>query len=260
MSNLMLHCGANAATEVEVWEVPTPEPTKTWHPISHRLLIETILDQLTGLGYEAKQREYGLWAEGMRMFATFELFNGTNAADYSLVVGLRNSHDQAFSAGLAVGGRVFVCDNLAFSGEITIARKHTRWIERDLPRLASQAVGKIGALRVKQADRIAAYKTTEVDDRLAHDLLIRSVDSRVIANGTVPKVLAQWRKPAHEVFEERNAWSLMNAYTEVLKGSNALELPRRTTRLYGLFDQVAGLLTPAEEIGAGATDVDVRVN
>jgi hypothetical protein len=28
---------------------------------------------------------------------------------------------------------VFVCDNLAFSGEIKIARKHTRFIVRDLP-------------------------------------------------------------------------------------------------------------------------------
>lgn len=260
MTNMMLHCGANAATEVEVFEVPTPEPTETWQPISHRLLIETILDQLTGLGYEAKNREFGLWLEGARMFATFELFNGQNADDYSLVVGLRNSHDKAFSAGLAVGGRVFVCDNLAFSGEITIARKHTRWIERDLPRLAAQAVGKIGNMRVRQDERIAAYKVAEVDDRMAHDLLLRSVDASVIANGTVPKVLGQWRKPLHEAFEARNAWSLLNAYTEVLKGSNALELPRRTTRLYGLLDQVAGVIAPAAAIGAGSTDVDVRVN
>jgi hypothetical protein len=33
------------------------------------------------------------------------------------VLGLRNSHDKRFPAGLVGGSAVFVCDNLAFSGE-----------------------------------------------------------------------------------------------------------------------------------------------
>ncbi len=258
MSNLMLHCGANAATEVEVMEVATPAPTDTWHPISHRLLIETVMRNMSGLGLTVQNAEYGLWQDGMRMFAAFELRNGQNADDYSLVVGLRNSHDKAFSAGLAVGSRVFVCDNLAFSGEITIARKHTRWIERDLPRLSAQAVGRIGQMRIKQDERIAAYKGSDVTDTQVHDLLIRSVDARVIANATVPKVLAEWRKPQHTEFEPRNAWSLFNAYTEVFKGGNQLELPRKATRLHGLLDQATGLAVAAPQIGQGMADVEVH--
>jgi len=59
-------------------------------------------------------------------------------------VGLRNSHDKTFPAGLVAGTRVFVCDILAFSGLIQIRRKHTRFAARDLRQLTARAVGQIG--------------------------------------------------------------------------------------------------------------------
>jgi hypothetical protein len=49
------------------------------------------------------------------------------------VVGIRNSHDKAFAAGIIAGAQVLVCDNLCFSGEILLARKHTGHIHYDLP-------------------------------------------------------------------------------------------------------------------------------
>jgi len=260
MSNIILHQGAHAATREEVEAVPTPEATETWQPISHSLLLSTIEEQLTGLGLQSQNPEFGLWNNGARLFGTFELTNGVQQEDYALVVGVRNSHDKAFSAGLAVGASVFVCDNLSFSGEITIARKHTRWIERDLPRLAAQAVGRISSLRIRQEERIESYKTTRISEQRAHDILIRSVDARAISNAQIAKVLEQWRKPEHKEFKPRNAWSLFNAYTQVYKGTNRLELPRRTTQLHGLFDQVTGLIAKAPVVGEGCEDTDVRVN
>ena len=44
-------------------------------------------------------------------------------------------------AGLAVGAAVFVCDNLSFSGEVRLARKHTAHFERDLPQLVGRTIG-----------------------------------------------------------------------------------------------------------------------
>lgn len=240
--SIILHAGANAATIDQVREVATPASTDTWFPLPHDRLIDTVREQLTAGGFRVQQAQYGLWGDaGERMFATFELTNGQNPDDYSLLCGLRNSHDQAFSAGLAVGSHVFVCDNLAFSGEITIARKHTRFISRDLFRLTAEAVGKIAGQRQRQDERIAAYKGKRIGDARVHDLLIRSVDAKVIANAQIAKVLEQWRNPAHREFKRRSVWSLFNAYTEVLKDSNQLELPKRTTRLHGLMDLQVGL-------------------
>ena len=70
-------------------------------------------------------------------FGLLEVANCQQTEDYAYVLGLRNSHDKRFPAGLAVGASVFVCDNLSFSGEIKIGRKHTRHPE---PRPAADGV------------------------------------------------------------------------------------------------------------------------
>ena len=55
-------------------------------------------------------------------------------------------------------------------------------------------------------------------------------------------------KPNHPEFEDRNAWSLFNAFTEELKG-NLIALPKRTQALHGLLDGHCGVLS-ADELPA----------
>ena len=239
--NLMLHSGGNAATLEQVMESPTPEGATDSHfPIPHGTLIETVKRHIEVSGFRVEREEYGLWNEGNRMFGVWALANGSPDKDFQLAMGVRNSHDRSFTAGMCVGSRVFVCDNLAFSAEIVIARKHTRNILRDLDRMVAEAAGKIGAARVTQAQRIAAYKATELTDGQAHDLMVRAIDAKVIANATLPKVLGEWRTVRHPEFEPRTAWSLMNGFTEVLKASNPIWLTQRTVRLHGLLDGMTG--------------------
>jgi hypothetical protein len=55
---------------------------------------------------------------------------------YTNMVGLRNSHDRKFPVGVSFGSRTFVCDNLAFSGDHAIKRKHTANVKRESDRRA----------------------------------------------------------------------------------------------------------------------------
>jgi hypothetical protein len=43
---------------------------------------------------------HGLSADGSRYFGLLQVVNGQEQADYSYVLGLRNSHDKRFPAGL----------------------------------------------------------------------------------------------------------------------------------------------------------------
>ena len=70
---------------------------------------------------------------------------------------------------------------------------------------------------------------------------MRAIDCRAITSTQVPKVLEGWRKPEHEEFAPRNAWSLFNAFTEAQKGLNPAALVARTQALHGLFDGLVGL-------------------
>jgi hypothetical protein len=170
-----------------------------------------------------------------------EIQNGAVHPDYGWVLGLRNSHDKRFPAGVVAGATVFVCDNLSFSGEIEIARKHTRFILRDLPLLTGQAIGRLVQRWHHQDERISAYKTKTITNAGAHDLIIRGMDAGVCSNRLIPKVLQEWRKPRHAEFEERNVWALFNSFTESLKKSSLAEVPRKTEALHGLLDSYVGL-------------------
>jgi hypothetical protein len=250
MNGLVLHCGANAATIDAVQAVPTPEATPSWQPIPHHDLYGRVRETLESNGLHVVQEAHGLWRDGQRYFGLMEVRNGSTADDFGLVVGLRNSHDKSFPAALALGSRVFVCDNLAFSGEVKLSRKHTTYIWRDLPGLVERAVGRLADLRNLQAKRIETYKAAAlVDERTVHDLVVRSVYARALPASQVVDVVNEWRKPQHEEFRPRTVWSLFNSFTETLKGSLTL-LPSRTQALHGLLDTHVGLLLSKPESSA----------
>ena len=136
---------------------------------------------------------------------------------------------------------MFVCDNLAFSGEIKIARKHTRFVVRDLPGLVSGAVGQLSDRWHAQAQRIDVYRRHELTDVQAHDLIVRALDNRAITITQVPAILKEWRVPRNPEFaaDGKTVWRFFNAVTSSAatvirsvscarpgRGSSALKRPR----------------------------------
>lgn len=265
MSRLTLHCGAAAADLAAVRAVPTPPATGAHYPIPHGHLYDIVRDHMRSAGLEVVDESHALTHDGSRYFGALELRADRDSPDvdpdYGLLIGLRNTHDRSFAAALAMGSHVFVCDNLAFSGEVLIGRRHTLNIMRDLPRLIPQAFAALSVERVNQDTRIRAYKDAPFDDRDAHDLIVRAcVHERVFPAREIPDVVAQWRKPAHD-FGPPSAWTLFNAFTECAKGTGPALLERRTRELHGLFDKTLGLTlqTRAGTLAALA-DADTQVS
>jgi hypothetical protein len=243
MSELTLHTGAVRCTVDEVLGVPTPPPTDTWYPLDHGRFLSETRDQLKAVGFEVVRENHALAGNGNRYFGVLDLKNENSHEDYSWVVGLRNSHDRSFAAAVAGGTRVFVCDNLAFSGEVMLQRKHTKHAERDLRHLTTQLVGHLGGLFTATGKRIEAYKDRELTAPDAHHLLISAIDARAITPSSLPGVLDAWRHPQHEEFKPRTAWSLFNAFTEGNGGMPATPMMvKRNVALHGLFDGFCDLV------------------
>lgn len=237
--NLMLHQGSHSVSRGELASSYTPSPTATWKPVPHLQVLQTVEKALLQRRITIMGQAHGLSHDGKRYFGLLEILSPTGS-EISWVVGIRNSHDKAFAAGVVAGSQVLVCDNLCFSGEVCLARKHTGHIHADLPVIAEQAVDKMRGYWFLHRQRIDAYKQKRVTDTRAHDLVVRSVDAGVMANSYVPKVLQEWREPSHEAFVPRSLWSLQNAFTEVFKGRLDL-LPERSQKLHEVLDAHAGL-------------------
>jgi hypothetical protein len=238
-------------------------PDRITHmPIAHHRVLDEVISGLDGLGLEIQEAEYALSpgpgkSPEQRFFGLLQvapkddvegsmsIFGAENPHKdtFGLLVGVRNGHDRQCSAAIALGSRVFICDNLALNGQIEVARKHTLHIERDFPGKVQEAVAKLVDVNGLQNKRFDAYMGTEIDNRVAHDVIVRGLRAGVLSSSKVQKVVNEWHTPRHEEFRERTAWSLFNAHTEVLKEYRIQDLSRRTTRLYGIMDQVAGLPT-----------------
>ena len=50
---------------------------------------------------------------------------------------------------------------------------------------------------------------------------MQAVRAKAFPASKLPRVIHEWDFPSHEEFEDRNAWSLLNAFTEVNKGRGA---------------------------------------
>ena len=239
---MLLHCGAELVSRKQLWEVPTPRNTETWYPLAHSNVLDEVHDQLDSCGFIVTEEAHALSHDGQRYFGVLNItLPGRGLFDWSWAIGIRNSHDKTFPAGLVAGTKVFCCDNLAFSGEVQISRKHTRFAERDLRHLTARAVGQLGSRLQTLDDRILTYNETRIDDQRAHDLVIRALDAGAITTTQVPDVLHEWREPSHSEFLPRTAWSLFNAVTEVHKRVNPHTACRRGEALYGLFDAEASM-------------------
>lgn len=233
MQGLMLHTGAHDITIDQLAMLPTPTNTETYYPLPHINLVEQVTNNLQALGYSLTTQAFGIFGE--RFFGLIGVKSDFN--DRETIIGLRNSHDQKFPIGLSSGNHVFVCDNLSFSGEVVIKRRHTRFAERDLPLLISNAVGRLEAFEMAQDARIGTYKSTEINDRQVDLALMAMLRNQVFVGSALPKVLNEFEHPSHPEFAKdgNTLWRLYNACTNFFR-QNLWNLPKRSIALHTILD------------------------
>lgn len=232
---LMVHAGGWTANRADIAAVPVPEESASYFPVPYGRFIEEMEIHVPRFGLKIDREEFALARGGQQMFGVLTCTNGHAAPDYTLAIGLRNSYDRSLAVGLVVGTRVFCCDNLAFSGEVQAARKHTVNIFRDLPDLIYRMLDRVASLRERMDADIAAMKAREMSDPEAHHLMVEAVRRHVVPASQLPRVLAAWEKPKYIDFHLRTAWSLYNAMTEVTKSRSPQAQMDGTLRLSRVF-------------------------
>jgi hypothetical protein len=246
-TNLVLHCGARAIDRTGLAAIPCPEPTETWHPISHIHLVNEVDRALAASNMKITNEAFGVSEDGAKMFGLMQVENCIVTKDYAYVIGLRGATDKSLSRGLAVGSSVFVCDNLAFSSEIVMHRKQTKFILNDLPLMVDTAIGQLSARWNDQAKRIEYYKNTVIKLRDAAYLLMEMAGD-VFPIQKIGDIYNEFKNPRHTEFGKENLWAMFNSVTEFLKprenskASGLWTMPARTGRLHKVCDDFAGLV------------------
>jgi hypothetical protein len=136
---VLSHSASRLVTVDELAAIPAGDPVGPRHkPVPHIELVTTVRDAFAERGYAVEREQYSVTRDGARLFGTLDLqpVTGrslTDGMDGGMAVGLRHSNDAAFALGVIAGVRVFVCDNLVFSGgQSLLRRKHTTGLDLDV--------------------------------------------------------------------------------------------------------------------------------
>lgn len=132
MSESTLIAYGSKITRQELALVPTPEGTATHQTIPHHEVVNALIETLGFRHIAVVRDEYAVDRTGAKMFGLMVLDQGMHGASFAL--GIRNSHDKSFRLSITVGYQVFVCQNMAFQGDLTPVTIWQKWVLKSLSR------------------------------------------------------------------------------------------------------------------------------
>jgi hypothetical protein len=226
---LITHCGARRISREELSELPVPEETRTFKPISHSALIEKIVETLWYRRMNIVRDEYAVSQDGMKLFGLLEMdleYKGVRFA-----IGIRNSNDKSMRVAMVAGYKVTVCDNMMLQGDFQpLLAKHSKnfALEDGLSIACDRIQRNIGKLH----GEINHKQEKVIESAQAKSLLYTA-----FTDGRFPISLFKavhrefFVAPSYEEFKSSTMWSLENAFTTAFKKLNPVSQFEMTARL-----------------------------
>lgn len=247
-TTMVLHKGAREVTRVEVEAVPTPPCTDTHFPIPFGSVLDMTLSNLKAHGFEPTRQRLALHGEN-RFFATIDL-RSTLAPGITVAAALRSSHDRSLPYGMVMGNRVFCCDNLSLTSDLSrmIRVKHTRFGQNRFDSSMNRLVKTLPQFMENETARIKRFQLTDISDTDAESLILRSHEKGIVSYKHLLPVLKEYRSPSFEEFTDtRSLWRLENAFTTVL-GFIAQSSPGRYSKMCIGLQGLLATKAPAAEV------------
>lgn len=236
-STLIAYDGKLSRDELAL--VPTPQATATHKPIPHIEVVQGLVETLGFRRISVIKDEYAVSRDGMKMFGVMEIDQGMHGARFAL--GIRNSHDKSLRLAITVGYRVFVCENLAFSGDFSpVLAKHSKHFS--LSNALSIGVDDMQRNFEPMVQAVDTWRSTQLSDTDARMVIYQAF---IEAELDVPRHLARgvhdlYFNPQYEDFAPRTMWSLSNAFTSSFKDLDPIPQYKATGKLAGFLAAMRG--------------------
>jgi len=210
--------------------VPTPQATATHRPIPHHEVVQALIETLGFRHIGVVQDEYAVSPDGMKMFGVLDLETEIQGARFS--IGIRNSHDKSMRLALTCGYRVFVCSNMAFSGDFQpVLAKHSKGFS--LVDAISVGVDRMQRNFEPMRKQVETWRQSELTDVTARMIIYQAfIEGELdVARHLARRVHECYFEPQHDEFRPRTLWSLSNAFTSAFKEMDPIPQFKATAKL-----------------------------
>ena len=243
-ATLMLDQGGEERVTVEdLKQVVTPPPTATHCPVDHYDFTQHTLEiaekYLRYEGFVLDDVQVALHKNDQQLFGTAIFRNGRE--DLQIAIAFRNSHDKTFSAGIAIGGQVFICSNLCIFGLIQMLRKHTSRIKDDLRESITKAVWDIDKQWNSFQDDVDTLRSIPMTDDVAYETFGRAYGHKILSSQQFTKGINEWHNPSYD-HGEKTLWRWNNACTEVYKSISPANKFKRHQKLHNFTLKTSRLI------------------
>lgn len=229
-TSTLIGYGGRSISREELALVPTPPATETHRPIAHHEIVMALIETLGFRHIGVVHDEYAVSGDGMKMFGVLDLATEMEGCRFS--IGLRNSHDKTMRLAMTCGYRVFVCSNMAFSGDFTpVLAKHSKSFS--LIDCISVGVDRMQRSFNPMRRQVEAWQKSELTDVTSKVVIYEAfVEGKLEA----PRHLARtvhdlYFEPKYEEFRPRTIWSLSNAFTSAFKELEPIPQFKATAKL-----------------------------
>lgn len=229
--SMVLHKGAVFVPRAQLANAVPPPAVGRFQPVAHSMLADAVEFQLQTAGYEITKERHGLTRGGQKYFGLFEL---QDMGGYAAALGVRSSYDKSTAIRLACGSTVFVCDNMALSGDIQVFRKHTTEVLVELGGLLEMGISKLAGAITKQNASFSRWKESPINAWHRDNLIAETYRQGIVPSSQLGQLFDEFKVQTVD-HGPPTLWRMFNAGTHVLKDTPGL-LPERTQRLHKLVD------------------------
>jgi hypothetical protein len=225
----MAHCGAQYIDREGLKTLETPPATETWTPIPHYELVTALEGQLKARGIAIVKEQFAV--QKAKLFGVLD-------TDYAVdeegcaSLGIRTANDKSLALQLAIGKRIFICDNMAFHGDlIALRRKHTGNL--DLHKEFAEGIGRYVREYPKLQENIDWWKERTVSKERGKQLIYDIFTQRIVPVRLFHPTVNDW-----EAAQDKTMWRLHNCMTAHIKTLKPAPAFTATLKLSRFFEKV----------------------
>ena len=257
-TNAVMGKWGKAYTTGQVSRLAPPTHTDTHRPKDHHTLFDMVSNALQRADYEHSEPLHYVGdgkVNGQEAPAKFmtvmnirhrsvsnEITTFDRTLDVNRQLFIQNSYDKSLSIRLIAGIEMCICSNGLTMGmvEDEIRRKQTKNVDADIYSIVYGGVDKMLGQYTQQVENVQRLGNTEMTDRMADHIIMEAMRRKVINPAGVGDVWDKWENPNYDEYKGRNAWSLVNAFTERSRGRSMFNRHKRDNDLLRIVDEFTG--------------------